>query len=118
MQQSEKSKTPQRITDARTLDKAIKLSAMRAERIQKVSAERKRLWTALNEFIGLQGGFVISHPFASPLRVEIPTESSLPVKLREFGYRTHAAGITTRVTSDGIRQMTVIMLDLPKDAPR
>ncbi len=39
--------------------------------VKKISEEQRRLWSALNEYIRQHGGFVVSLPFASPMRVEV-----------------------------------------------
>ncbi len=66
----------QRITDPRELDNALKLNAVRTERLQKVSEERKRLWDALNEYVRQQGAAITSPPYGTPVRLEITTKDS------------------------------------------
>jgi hypothetical protein len=82
--------------------------------VKKVSEERRRLWNALNEYIAQHGGSVTSAPLLSPLRVEIRADSALPDKLAEFGYAPVHRRQTTRVTSDGIRNVDLIEIDLPR----
>jgi hypothetical protein len=48
-----------RVTDKKAVDKEIKLSVMKAERVQKISQERRRLWDALNKYISGQGAFIV-----------------------------------------------------------
>jgi hypothetical protein len=50
------------------------------------SEQRRNLWTALAEFVRQNGGFVVSLQFTSPLRLEVPTNSPLPERLRALGY--------------------------------
>jgi hypothetical protein len=97
----------------RDLDKQLKLSKLREERLKTVSGERRRLWEALADYIRLHGGFVTSHPYASPIRIEAPYDSSLPEKLREFGYAPSPAGSVTRIDAD-IRQFNVWLVSLPR----
>src|SRR5215471_7204700 len=76
--------------------------------------ERQRLWNALNEYVHQQGGAVTSLPPRWPLRVEVGQGSSLPAKFSELGYRTYHVGKTMRVTNNGIQQVDVIELGLPR----
>ena len=48
--------------------------------------QRRKLWEALNEFIHLNGGWVVSPPGEKVLRIEVMKGSSLPTKLTELGY--------------------------------
>jgi|SRR5215471_18510479 len=79
-----------------------------------VAIERQRLWHALNEFIHQQGGAVTSLPPRWPLRVEVTRDSSLPIKFQELGYAVFHAGQTMRVTGNGIQQVDVLELGLPR----
>jgi hypothetical protein len=60
------------------------------EKIEKVSAQRMRLWTALNAFVHSQGGWVVSAPYGRFVRIEVEQGSSLPVHWRKLatGYIT------------------------------
>ena len=42
----------------------------RTEPIRKVSEQRRRLWSALNDYIRGQGGWVTSPPFGRFVRIE------------------------------------------------
>ena len=57
------------------------------------------LWHALNRFITENGGFVVSAPFASPVRIESPRDSTLPKRLTEAGYDLVFRGQLTRIGS-------------------
>ena len=81
---------------------------------KKISEERRRLWGALNAYIGRRGGWVTSPMYVSPLRIEITADFELPDKLAEIGYAPVHRGQTTRVTSDGIRNVDLIEIDLPR----
>ena len=76
------------------------LKPVRAEHTP-VSERRRRLWTALNEYITANGGRVVSIPFLKNLRLEVSPGSPLPSKLLEFGYSAHHAGTETRIASSG-----------------
>jgi len=81
---------------------------------KKISAQHKRLWGALSEFIHKSGGWLISSPGEKYLRVEVERGSSLPMKLTEFGYDVRSAGVSTRVTSNGLLPTEFISFTLPK----
>lgn len=90
------------------------LNAQRTESAtNKVSAQRRELWHALNAFIISHGGAVTSVPEGRVLRVEIPKDSTLPIKLAELGYDPLQCGATTRITSKGFKAMDVIEISLP-----
>jgi hypothetical protein len=80
----------------------------------KISEQRKRLWDALNAFIQKSGGWLISAPGERWLRVEVERGSSLPTKLTEFGYDVRSAGVSTRVTSNGLMPTEFVSFTLPK----
>ncbi|MGB8745469.1 MAG: hypothetical protein WCD54_05805 [Pseudolabrys sp.] len=83
----------------------------RTEPIPKVSEQRRRLWSALNDYIRGQGGWVTSPPFGRFVRVEVEQGSPLPVQLEKAGHRLHHAGMTTRI-GPGFRTVDVLELDL------
>ncbi|MGA2816754.1 MAG: hypothetical protein ABSE67_10730 [Xanthobacteraceae bacterium] len=66
-----------------------------------VLEKRKALWNALNDFIRGSGGWVVSLPGATTLRVEIPQGTSLPAKLIELGYSPRHCGNGSRITPAG-----------------
>ena len=82
----------------------------RAKPVLQVSAARRRLWTALNDFIRGQGGWVTSPPFGRFLRIECDQGSSLPVELKKAGHQLRHAGMISRI--DGGRFHTVDILEL------
>jgi len=61
--------------------------------------KRRALWHALNRFITELGGFVVSAPFSSPIRIEAPRDSTLPKRLAEAGYDVVFRGQLTRIGS-------------------
>ncbi len=82
-----------RITDAKELEAEIKLSATRQQRLQKITEEKRKLWTALNDYIRAEGSFIVSPPYATPVRLEITNkDSALPALLARYGYNPHYAG--------------------------
>jgi hypothetical protein len=86
--------------------------------LQKVTAERKRLWDALNEYTRQEGAFIVSPPYGTPVRLEIiDKDSTLPALLARNGYDPHHAGNITRVMSSGIVAADIILFDLPVTAP-
>ncbi len=103
----------ERTAKAEILSKWAKVKPPAGTVIKKITQERRRLWNALNKYITDQGGFVVSPPFASPLRIEIMPGSPLPARLRELGYTPGHAESITRVTGDGIKNADVIYIDLP-----
>lgn len=77
--------------------------------------QRRNLWTALNEFIRQNGGFVVSLQFTSPLRCEVPINSSLPARLRALGYDPIFCEQTTRIgPQPAFDTFDVFHLKLPK----
>ena len=85
--------------------------AERTEPIRKVSEQRRRLWSALNDYIRGQGGWVTSPPFGRFVRIECNQGSSLPVELEKAGHSLRHVGMTTRV-GPGFRTVDVLELDL------
>ena len=85
---------------------------------KKISEERRRLWDALNKYIGAHGGFLVSPPYASPLRLELinntDAKTDLSGKLTDFGYTLHQVGSVSRVTGSGIAGADVYEFDLPR----
>jgi hypothetical protein len=69
---------------------------------------------ALHEFIRKSGGWLVSAPHEKYLRVEVERGSPLPTKLTELGYDVRAAGVSTRVTSNGFMPTEIISFALPK----
>jgi hypothetical protein len=51
-----------------------------------ITSERRALWDALHEFVRQNGGAISSVKYASPIRLEVPTDSPLPERLRALGY--------------------------------
>jgi hypothetical protein len=62
--------------------------------INKVTEERKKVWTALNELITERGGRLTSIPYASPLCVEVRK----PDQLAKSGFHILFVCRETRVT--------------------
>jgi hypothetical protein len=85
----------------------------KSEPVAKFSQRRMRLWHALNDFIRANGGWLVSAPHEKFLRVEVPTKSSLPSRLIEFGYDVKSGGVATRCTSGGLLPVDVITFALP-----
>jgi hypothetical protein len=79
-----------------------------------MTERQKRLWDALNDFIRKSGGWLVSTPNEKYLRVEVERGSSLPTKLTEFGYDVRSAGVSTRVTSNGLMPTEFVSFTLPK----
>jgi hypothetical protein len=85
---------------------------------EKISSERRRMWSALNEFVKLHEAKVVSPPFLSPLRIEIsPTKTqTLSATLREFGYTPTTAGQVSIFDGKGLTKHDIITVDLPSPA--
>ena len=83
------------------------------EKVEKVSAKRMRLWHALHDFIRQHGGAVVSVPGHKELRIEVPKDSALTVKLSELGYQPHHCCVTTRITAGAFTTVDVISIMLP-----
>src|SRR5262245_26019583 len=79
----------------------------------KVSEQQKRLWDAVNDYVTQNGGWVVSVPHLRDVRVELPKDSALAIKLTEFGYAIVAAGTSTRVTTKGLEVVDVVAFKLP-----
>ena len=86
--------------------------AERTEPIRKVTEARRRLWSALHDYIHGQGGWVTSPPFGRILRIEVEQGSALPVKLEKAGHRLHHAGMTMRIDGGTFHAVDVLELDL------
>ena len=61
--------------------------------------KRCELWHTLSRFITEHGGFVVSAPFSSPIRIEAPRDSTLSKRLAEAGYDLVFRGQLTRIGS-------------------
>ena len=83
------------------------------EKVERVSAQRMRLWQALNEFIDSQGGWVVSVPGHREVRIEVPKNSPLPVRLTELGYQPHHCCVTKRITAGAFTTVDVISIMMP-----
>jgi hypothetical protein len=91
-----------------------KLDPDRAKPVPMTERQR-RLWDALNDFIRSQGAWLVSAPHEKWLRVECECGSPLPVKLSQMGYSdVRAAGVSTRVTSNGLIPTEFVSFTLPK----
>jgi hypothetical protein len=92
---------------------ADRLNPDKVEAPQKDSAQRMRLWHALHNFIRQHGGAVVSVPGHKELRIEIPKDSTLAVKLSELGYAPHHCSATTRITAGAFTPVDVISIMMP-----
>jgi hypothetical protein len=63
--------------------------------------KRQQLWTAMNDFVGANGGWITSPAGVMRMRIEAPTGSPLPNKLAELGYAVRACGCGQRVSPLG-----------------
>ena len=77
-----------------------------------VSEKHRRLWSALNDYIRGQGGWVTSPLFGRFVRIECNQGSSLPVQLENAGHRLRHAGMTTRIDGGAFHTVDVLELDL------
>jgi hypothetical protein len=66
-----------------------------------IAERRRELWGALHAEIRNAGGFVTSVPDASPVRFECSIGSSLPDKLKQFGYPVQGVGTTEKFDATG-----------------
>jgi hypothetical protein len=77
--------------------------------------ERRRidLVGALVRYVHANGGHVISPPGAKHVRIEIPKDSTLPIKLAEdFNYHPIQCGTNMRVTNEGFVQTDLIEITI------
>ena len=65
------------------------------------SEKQQRLWTALNEYIAAQGGWVTSLPNKPVIRIECVQGSALPAKLIQLGYFPRHCGAGQRLVPGG-----------------
>ena len=86
--------------------------AERTEPTPKVSEKRRRLWSALSDFIHAGGGWVTSPPFGRFVRVECDQGSNLPVQLEKAGHHLRHAGMTTRIDGGSFHVVDILELDL------
>jgi hypothetical protein len=57
-----------------------------ADEAAKISQQRRDLWDALHDLIRKDGGAIVSVRYASPIRIEVATDSELPARLHQLGY--------------------------------
>jgi hypothetical protein len=86
--------------------------ALENARAREAARQRSQLFEALNKFISAQGGWVVSPPGAKHIRVEIPKESSLPVKLADLGYHLRQCGVSTRIANGNFLPVDTIEITL------
>ena len=89
------------------------LNPDKVEAPQKITAQRKRLWNALHDYIRQHGAAVVSVPGHKEMRIEIPKKSALPAKLAEFGYRPHHLCVTSRISAGAFETVDVVSILLP-----
>ena len=77
-----------------------------------VSEKRRKLWTAVSDYVHGQGGWVTSPPFSKIVRIEVEQGSPLPVQLEKAGHRLRHAGMTTRIDGGAFHTVDVLELDL------
>src|SRR5262249_18477866 len=82
-------------------EQQIKATAQAIER-------RKELWNALSKFIHDQGCWVVSRPHVKDVRIQMPKNSSLPVKLRELGYDPQSIGVGVRAQTGKFLPVDII----------
>jgi hypothetical protein len=77
---------------------------------------REKVWHALNAYIHSAGGWAVSAPGDFKImRVEVPPNSEIPIRLAERGFRLNYIGSgATRNTSAGIVPVDVIEIVLGK----
>ncbi len=63
--------------------------------------KRQQLWTAMNDFVGANGGWITSPVGVMRLRIEAPQGSPLPNKLAQLGYNVQSCGCGQRVSPFG-----------------
>ena len=80
------------------------------EKVEKVSAQRMRLWDALHDYIHQHGGAVVSVPGHKELRIEVPKDSALTAKLAEAGYDPRHCCTTTRITAGAFISVDVVSI--------
>jgi hypothetical protein len=119
MAYSERKQTMSRLDWAKLNSKWAAQRPNAAEEAAKISQQRRNLFDALHDFIRKGGGAIVSVRYASPIRIEVATDSELPAQLRELGYdlmfREHATRIGAgAVTGYAFRTVNVFELKLPK----
>jgi hypothetical protein len=83
------------------------------DKVEKVSAQRMRLWQALHSYCQEHGAWVVSVPGHRELRIECRKDSILPSKLKELGYNPHHYCATTRITAGKFLPIEIIEISLP-----
>jgi hypothetical protein len=61
------------------------------------SREQRNLWSKLNKYIMQEGGWIVSQPDVSPIRLECQMDSKLPDLLSEAGHTVRHLGTHERL---------------------
>lgn len=70
-------------------------------------AERKREFAVLNEWVNARGGWIVSIPGDTSVRIEVLEGSSVPEELRKDGYALTSLGASERILHTAIEQKFV-----------
>jgi hypothetical protein len=76
--------------------------------------KQRKLFDALNAFVSEQGGWVVSPPGDKKVRIEVPQNSGLIIRLAESGYKIHFCTTSTHNTGNGVVQTDIFELTLPR----
>jgi hypothetical protein len=106
--------TEKKITDSRIVAKRYENYEQQIKASGQAIEQRKRLWAALSDFIHANGGWVVSRPGVKEVRIEIPKNSPLPVKLSELGYHSRLCSTGTRIHTGAWVSVDVVEITLGK----
>jgi hypothetical protein len=100
-------------------DNSVKRMQSYTELLKSKSAQfrnREKLWHALNNYINASGGWCTSNPGNfSYMRVEVPPNSEIPIRLAERGFALSFLGSpATRITGGNIVPVDIIEITLGK----
>jgi hypothetical protein len=98
--------------------KLVNLKSYGTDTISNSEAVKKRRaesWNNSNRFIRENGGNVVSVAHATPLRVEVAKNSSLPKTLADAGYAVSLGERITRIGGpETFTVADILWIDLPK----
>jgi hypothetical protein len=74
----------------------------------------RKLFEALNTLVTQQGGWVISPPGDRHVRIKVPQNSGLIIRLAEAGHKIRFCTTSTHNTGNGVTPTDVFELTLPR----
>jgi hypothetical protein len=64
---------------------------------EEATKKRRELWSAINSFVGRNGGWLVSAPHDPWLRIETRQDSELSDRLYDLGYDLRSTGTSERI---------------------